>query len=106
VRSPDRRGKHKVVHLAKVSPSEVPRSSWKACRRDVGARRHWFKSLRQWQAVPILVDDVDEEDEEEEDDNMLNQHVQVQYLLDMHLVMEIVEYGMVVLQFIRLVYAC
>jgi hypothetical protein len=44
-----------------------------------------------------MVDDVDEE---EEDDNMLNQHGQVQYLLDMQLVMEIIEYGMVVLQFI------
>jgi hypothetical protein len=44
-----------------------------------------------------MVDDVDEE---EEDDNMLNQHVQVQYLLDMQLVMEIIEYGMVILQFI------
>jgi hypothetical protein len=44
-----------------------------------------------------MVDDVDEE---EEDDNMLNQHVHVQYLLDMQLVMEIIEYKMVVLQFI------
>jgi hypothetical protein len=54
-------------------------------------------SGRQRPAAPIMVDDVDEE---EEDDNMLNQHVQVQYLLDMQLVMEIIEYGMVVLQFI------
>jgi hypothetical protein len=54
-------------------------------------------SGRQRLATPIMVDDVDEE---EEDDNMLNQHVHVQYLLDMQLVMEIIEYRMVVLQFI------
>jgi hypothetical protein len=54
-------------------------------------------SGRQRPAAPIMVDDIDEE---EEDDNMLNQHGQVQYLLDMQLVMEIIEYGMVVLQFI------
>jgi hypothetical protein len=54
-------------------------------------------SGRQRLAAPIMVDDVDEE---EEDDNMLNQHVHVQYLLDMQLVMEIIEYRMVVLQFI------
>jgi hypothetical protein len=55
---------------------------------------------RQRPAAPIMVDDVNEEEEEQEDDNMFNQHGQVQYLLDMQLVMEIIEYGMVVLQFI------
>ncbi|KAI5005667.1 hypothetical protein ZWY2020_032910 [Hordeum vulgare] len=34
----------KVVHLAKVSPSEGP---WQAGRRDVETRWCWFKSLRQ-----------------------------------------------------------
>jgi hypothetical protein len=57
-------------------------------------------SGRQRPAAPIMVDDVDEEEEEEEDDNMLDEHVQVQYLLYMQLLMEIIECGMVVLQFI------
>ncbi|KAI4988321.1 hypothetical protein ZWY2020_029951 [Hordeum vulgare] len=75
---PDRTAWHsgRVVHLDKVSPSEGPGSSWQAGRRDVGTRWCWFKSLRQRQAAPIMVEDVEEEDEEEEDDSMLNQHIQ------------------------------